>query len=396
MNVPHLAVLAALIASPAFAQTNTFPSSGNVGIGTTTPSAKLQVTDAQNASLNLEKAGLNTASIFNDGSLHIRSGSGVSYYDADFHVFSSLNGAPLFRIEPNGNVGIGTDSPAELLELRSSSAVLTFHTPGIASFKLGNDGNIFKIAAMDNGLGGHSGSFANNDTQVLSMTASGNIGIGTTSPRSRLDIGGSVGAGKGARFGDYLEINERELINNSSSLGWNAYITADDGTYGPVHAPGTGMVLTMSSGGYGDLDFWGTNWAGSSTPKQLGSFNHVMRLSTNGNVGIGTSSPMHKLAVHGTIKAKEVIVETTGWSDYVFAEDYALAPLAEVEAHIKEHKHLPGIPSAAHVADHGVSVGEMQAKLLAKIEELTLHQIAQEKELAALRTKVARLEGGAP
>jgi len=103
-----------------------------------------------------------------------------------------------------------------------------------------------------------------------------------------------------------------------------------------------------------------------------------------GNVGIGTTNPTYKLSVNGTVRAKEVIVDT-GWSDYVFAEGYRLAPLSEVETHIKEHKHLPGIPSAAKVEQEGVSLGEMQALLLAKIEELTLHQIAQEKEIQALK-----------
>ncbi len=111
----------------------------------------------------------------------------------------------------------------------------------------------------------------------------------------------------------------------------------------------------------------------------------------NGNVGIGTTTPAHKLAVNGTIKAKEIIVETTGWSDYVFADDYRLPSLSEVESHIKANKHLPGIPSAAQVANEGVSIGEMQAKLLAKIEELTLHQIAQQKLLAAQSQEIETL-----
>ena len=111
-----------------------------------------------------------------------------------------------------------------------------------------------------------------------------------------------------------------------------------------------------------------------------------------GNVGIGTTNPTHKLAVNGTIKAKEVLVETTGWPDYVFADNYALCPLSEVEAHIKKHKHLPGIPSASQVANQGVSVGDMQAKLLAKIEELTLHQIAQETRLRAQDARIQSLE----
>jgi transposase len=116
----------------------------------------------------------------------------------------------------------------------------------------------------------------------------------------------------------------------------------------------------------------------------------ILTLLNTGNVGIGTTNPTHKLAVNGTIKAKEVIVETAGWSDYVFADYYVLAPLAEVEAHIKEHKHLPGIPSAAQVAEGGVSIGDMQARLLAKIEELTLHAIEQGKHLDEAAALIAK------
>jgi hypothetical protein len=83
------------------------------------------------------------------------------------------------------------------------------------------------------------------------------------------------------------------------------------------------------------------------------------------------------------------VIVDTGWSDYVFADDYRLAPLSEVESHIREKKHLPGIPSAAEVAEHGVSMGEMQAKMMAKIEELTLHMIAQEKRQFAQETQIS-------
>jgi hypothetical protein len=126
-------------------------------------------------------------------------------------------------------------------------------------------------------------------------------------------------------------------------------------------------------------------------------YDYRLAIDSTGRVGIGTLNPTQKLSVNGTIRAKEVIVDT-GWSDYVFADDYRLAPLAEVESHIKAERHLPGIPSAQEVAEHGVSMGEMQAKLLAKIEELTLHVIAQEKrdaaqqrEIAALRVEIVRL-----
>lgn len=99
-----------------------------------------------------------------------------------------------------------------------------------------------------------------------------------------------------------------------------------------------------------------------------------------GYVGIGTTQPQNELDVNGTIRAKVVKVET-GWADFVFATDYELPKLADVEAHIKEYKHLPNIPSEAQVKEEGVNIGEMQAKLLQKIEELTLYVIEQDKTI---------------
>ena len=80
-------------------------------------------------------------------------------------------------------------------------------------------------------------------------------------------------------------------------------------------------------------------------------------------------NPAYPLSVNGTIEAKEVIVQT-GWSDYVFDKGYRLKPMSEVEKTIEAEKHLPGMPSAKEVAAHGVSVGEMEAKLLAQLEEV--------------------------
>jgi hypothetical protein len=121
----------------------------------------------------------------------------------------------------------------------------------------------------------------------------------------------------------------------------------------------------------------------------------------NGAFMIGTnqSETGYKLAVKGKIKAQEVKVTATEWADFVFADDYMLPPLAEVEVFIQANKHLPAIPSEAEVLEKGIELGEMNAKLLQKIEELTLYTIEQEKrmeqkdrDIQALKARQNRLE----
>ncbi|WP_276090973.1 hypothetical protein [Pedobacter sp. JY14-1] len=118
----------------------------------------------------------------------------------------------------------------------------------------------------------------------------------------------------------------------------------------------------------------------------------VPNFNVTGSVAIGTTDPKgYKLAVAGNMIAESVKVKLQGtWPDFVFAKDYALPSLSETETHIKEKGHLPGIPSAAEVKENGIELGEMNKKLLEKIEELTLHLIRIDKENAKLGALVEK------
>jgi hypothetical protein len=139
---------------------------------------------------------------------------------------------------------------------------------------------------------------------------------------------------------------------------------------------GGGAAIGFSRGGSYDtfIDFYT-----SGVVNSFGSISHRMRIASNGNVGIGTVSPAEKLSVNGKIRAQEIKVEAVNWPDYVFADNYKLPSLQETEKHIKEKGHLPGIPSAEEVKTDGVDLGDMNAKLLKKIEELTLYLIELKK-----------------
>jgi hypothetical protein len=117
-----------------------------------------------------------------------------------------------------------------------------------------------------------------------------------------------------------------------------------------------------------------------------------MRLTNNGNLGIGTANPDMKLTVNGNIHAEEVKIDLSiSAPDYVFKEDYNLKSLEELEIFIKENNHLPEIPSAKEFEENGLMLAKMDMDLLKKIEELTLYTIAQQKEIKRLKLIEERL-----
>ena len=184
----------------------------------------------------------------------------------------------------------------------------------------------------------------------------GNVGIGTNDPTQKLDVTGTV----------RLSASQPILqLWDTSSNSWKFEMKADADR----------------------IQFQKYDPSGNWIPNA-----ELMVITKDGNVGIGTYNPSDKLSVRGTIKAQKVVVSTSNWSDRVFTEGYSLMPLREVEQSIQQNKHLPGIPSEETVLQNGIDVGEMQTKLLQKIEELTLYMIEQDKKIESQQEILLRLQ----
>ncbi|HMM03221.1 MAG: hypothetical protein LBS20_13310 [Prevotella sp.] len=175
---------------------------------------------------------------------------------------------------------------------------------------------------------------------------------------------------------------------------------SDRGTGGRVLVPTVGNSVTINFandfsggvvfGGWGNrLDALAYFDINESAPIV---FNKKMKSSSIysiGNIGIGIENPKERLEVNGTIRSKEVKIEATGWADFVFNKNYKLPTLQAVEQHIKDKGHLPDIPSENEILENGISVGEIQAKLLQKIEELTLYMIEQDRQNKELKERLS-------
>jgi len=219
--------------------------------------------------------------------------------------------------------------------------------------------------------------FFNTYINPLTLSHDGRVGVGTSSP-------GSIFHVRGEFLPSFMQlaVAAQGTDTRSGISFWNpsgqrsGYIFAGDAAGDFVLTnDGTGAIRLHSGGG------------------------ERFRISANGNVGIGTTSPSNKLEVNGAIRAKEVIVETTGWPDYVFSPGYALPALDEVRQHIEEKGRLPGVEPASAIDSNGQSLGEMQCLMMQKIEELTLYVLeqdrrlyAKEKELSKMRTQIEELQ----
>jgi hypothetical protein len=204
--------------------------------------------------------------------------------------------------------------------------------------------------------------------------AAGNVGIGTTAPSQALTIqtgniiipSANVGNSGNLYFGGQTFLGENGMrlfggdVNGSIPAGFIDVKTSD-------LTDGLRIRVDNAVGGI-----------------------ERMRIAANGNVTIGavTTPAGYKLFVEQGIlteKVKVAVKTSADWADYVFDEQYRLLPLDQVAQYIQQHKHLPGIPSATEMVKDGNDLGQTDAKLLSKIEELTLYVIDMNKQLQQLK-----------
>jgi hypothetical protein len=214
------------------------------------------------------------------------------------------------------------------------------------------------------------------------QSINGNLGIGTNSPASKLHISN---AGISGQL-DYNLILQKTMVtdDNKSAVGL-LFSTECCGPFGK-----SAIVHERTAGyGVGDLHFLNNNAIDRTNPTLVDS---RMTISSNGNVGIGTTKPTSKLTVAGNINSREVKVTVDAGADFVFAEDYALPTLDSVDNYIKANKHLPEIASAAEMKKDGINLSEMNIKLLQKVEEQTLYIIEMNKQLQVVKEQIEQLK----
>lgn len=254
---------------------------------------------------------------------------------------------------PNG-IGTGTDPVTPIVEQK-----LWYRDGNLLSLTSGNmlgSTNAFPVR------------ICTNNTDRIYIDAGGSIGINTTSPLQMLHvvegnilISASSERAPGSANGSILFGDEPTSTNPYGKWGIE-YVGNEDEGYG--------------------LNFWKPYNTGG------GFMNNVLFLADNGNVGVGTNEPPAKFSVNGKVLAKEVHVCTSPdcWPDYVFGENYKLMNLKELDAYVKANKHLPGVPSVSEVEEQGdVDLGQMNAILLEKVEELTRYVIDLQKQIDELK-----------
>jgi len=220
------------------------------------------------------------------------------------------------------------------------------------------------------------------------IAPTGKIGVGTVNPKEKLHIAGSI-----LTEGEMIVQDKISLIEGNHA--WEIEITNDGLNF--MHGLSTGLERGISSKLF--INNNGNIGVGTNTPSTKLDVNGLFS-AQNANINTLTTNELNAQSatiantltaqsanINGKIKTKEIQVTLRDWPDFVFSKEYQLPTLKEVEQFITENQHLPNVPSAAEVEKNGVDLGEMNATLLKKVEELTLYILDLQKQIDELKTK---------
>ncbi len=306
-----------------------------------------------------QQAGLNNS----EGNYNLFMGNGAGRGTTTGAGNTSIgDGAFLSNTTGAGNTAIGRYAGINITTGSNNTFI------GLAATAPSGSGTISNATAI-----GYNAQVTASNSMVLGSGV--NVGIGTSAPNNKLEVVSSASNTSGLR-----------LTNLKSS----SPVTVATAKYLTVDA--NGDVVLGSASGSGRVASEDANWTIDGE--------HLKNTNAGGIIigpGVNTTPAGYRLYVADgvlTEKLKVAVKSTNDWSDRVFEGSYRLRSLKEVEQFIDRNKHLPGVPSAEEVVVQGVDVGQMQAKLLEKVEELTLYVIDLKKENETLKKKVSKIESG--
>lgn len=394
-----------------YSQENTLPDSGNVGIGTTAPTARLQVGGSAKIDSSLVVSdSLHVANSFSvandarvgadlrvDGDLYLPSlitptpyptNLTFLYRDANYIVregrYEDVTGVlknlfyapPLGASQPGFNyctdsytaspywmsgtnklytgcpdtkVGIGTDSPAYSLDNRGNSKT-GGHAWFATTLSVGADNNNFARLYVKNSASGAS----------LQIDNSGNTNQFTK-----------------ALYITYTEPTTSLINVQNTTLNYSPFRLDANGTINVANNQGLTTFNLDESGGL-------TLFSGAQ---------QSLRFEQSGKLTIyNAGQQIFRVETNGFIRGRRLRLDSDIWADYVFEPTYKLMPLSDVEAFISAEKHLPNIPSQKELAENGADVMEMNRLLMEKVEELTLYLIAQNRNMVQLQDELQALK----